>query len=56
MTRRGGGPPVAPYYQRKRQQGLQPKQALVAVMRRLLHLVYGVLKHQKPYNPDYKMT
>ena len=49
-------PTLAPYYQRKRQQGLQPKQALVAVMRRLLHLVYGVLKHQQPYNPDYTMT
>ena len=49
-------PTLAPYYQRKRQQGLQPKQALVAVMRRLLHLVYGVLKHQQPYDPDYKMT
>jgi transposase len=49
-------PTLAPYYQRKRQQGLQPKQALVAVMRRLLHLVYGVLKHQQPYDPDYKLT
>ena len=49
-------PTLAPFYQRKRQQGLQPKQALVAVMRKLLHLVHGVLKHQKPYNPDFQTT
>lgn len=46
-------PTLKPFYQRKLQQGLQPKQALVAVMRKLLHLVHGVLKHQNPYNPDY---
>jgi len=49
-------PTLAPFYQRKLQQGLQPKQALVAVMRKLLHLVHGVLKHQNPYDPEYKLT
>lgn len=26
---------------------------LGAVMRKLLHLIYGVLKSGKPFNPDY---
>ena len=44
-------PTLAPFYQRKCQQGLEKKQALVAVMRKLLHLVHGVLKHQQPFQP-----
>jgi transposase len=24
-----------------------------AVMRKLVHLAYGVLKHRKPFDPDY---
>jgi transposase len=34
-------------------QGLSPKQVIVAVMRKLLHLAYGVLKHGQPFNPNY---
>lgn len=41
--------PLADFYQRQRQAGLMPKQALVALMRKLLHLCHGVLKHQTPY-------
>lgn len=32
-----------------------PKQSIVvAVMRKLLHLVFGILKHQQPFDPDFK--
>lgn len=44
-------PTLAPYYQRKCHQGLEKKQALVAVMRKLLHLVHGVLKSNQPFQP-----
>ena len=27
-----------------------------AVMRKLVHLAYGVLKHGKPFDPDYLVT
>ncbi|MDX2140899.1 MAG: IS110 family transposase, partial [Chloroflexota bacterium] len=29
------------------------KQVIVAVMRKLVHLAYGVLKHQQPFDPHY---
>ncbi len=31
--------------------GKKPLQVRVAIMRKLVHLAYGVLKHQKPYDP-----
>ena len=42
-------PTLAPYYRRKCQQGLENKQALVAVMRKLIHIAHGVLKNQTPF-------
>lgn len=33
--------------------GLRPLQVVVAVMRKLLHLVYGVLKSGRPFDPLY---
>lgn len=47
-------PVLKAFYQRKIQQGLAKKSALVAAMRKLLHLVYGVLKHQQPFDPEYQ--
>lgn len=42
-------PTLAPYYRRKCKQGLENKQALVAVMRKLIHIAHGVLKNQTPF-------
>jgi transposase len=42
-------PTLEPYYRKKCKQGLEPKQALVAVMRKLIHIAHGVLKHQTPF-------
>lgn len=33
--------------------GLKPLQVIVAVMRKLLHLAYGVIKNQLPFDPNY---
>lgn len=33
--------------------GLKPKQVITAVMRKLLHLAYGILKNKVPFNPNY---
>jgi transposase len=38
---------------RLQSRGLRPLQVVVAVMRKLLHLVYGVLKSGRPFDPDY---
>lgn len=35
----------------------KPKMVIVAaVMRKLLHIAYGVLKHQTPFDPNYEMS
>ena len=46
-------PVLKTFYQRKLQQGLAKKSALVAAMRKLLQIVYGVLRHQQPFDPEY---
>lgn len=46
-------PTLAVFAQRLKQNGLTPKQVIVAVMRKLLHLAYGILKHKQPFNPNY---
>jgi len=35
------------------QSGLQPMEVVGAAMRKLLHLVYGVLKTERPFDPNY---
>jgi transposase len=39
-------------YLRKRAQGKKAKQALIVVAVKLLHTVYALLKHRRPYNPS----
>jgi transposase len=38
---------------RLRQRGLSPKAIIVAVMRKLLHLIVGVLKSGQPFDPNW---
>ena len=33
-----------------------PMELVVAAMRKLLHLAYGVLKHQRPFDPNYLLN
>jgi transposase len=47
-------PLVAALRQRLKDQGrLKPKQIIVAAMRKLLHLCFGVLKTGKPFDPEH---
>ena len=41
------------FAERMKGNGLKPKQVIVAVMRKLLHLAYGILKNKEPFNPNY---
>jgi transposase len=41
------------FAERMKTNGLKPKQIITAVMRKLLHLAYGILKHKEPFNPNY---
>ena len=45
-------PVVKIFYQRMLQNGLTKKQAVCAAMRKLLHLIIGVLKSGKPFDPS----
>lgn len=47
-------PVLKSFYKRLLDRGLKKKQALVAVMRKLLHLIFGVLKTRKRFDPLYE--
>lgn len=47
-------PVLKSFYKRLLDRGLKKKQALVAVMRKLLHLIFGVLKTRQPFDPLYE--
>jgi transposase len=44
-------PAIRAFAQRLRQRGKPAKVVLTAVMRKLLHMVYGILKSESPYDP-----
>jgi len=46
-------PVLKAFYQGLLAKGKTPKQALTAVMRKLVHTCYGVIKHQTPYQANY---
>jgi transposase len=46
-------PIVRAFCERLTQSGHQPIEVVCAAMRKLLHLAYGVLKSNQPFNPDY---
>lgn len=39
------------FCERLEKKGLRPKQIICAVMRKLIHIVFGILKHQKDFDP-----
>lgn len=53
MTAARYNPELAALYRRLLARGKAPKQALTAVMRKLVHLCYGVVKNQSPYQENY---
>lgn len=44
---------LRPLVERWQQSGLCPMEMVVAMMRKLLHLIYGVLKSGQPFDPQY---
>ena len=44
--------PFYDYYAKKRADGKSHREALVAVARKLVHVIYAVLSRQEPYNPE----
>ena len=44
-------PIIYEYYVRKQKEGRQPKQAMIFVMRRLVNVVYGMMKSGEAYRP-----
>lgn len=50
MTAKQHDPHVAAYYQALIARGKKPMQALAAVMRKLLHAIWGMLHHRQPWD------
>ena len=46
-------PVLEAFYKRLLKKGKSKMSALGAVMRKLLHIIYGVLKHEKSFDPGY---
>ena len=44
--------PFYDYYAKKRADGKSHREALIAVARKLVHVIYAVLSKQEPYNPE----
>lgn len=49
-------PVIRTFCDRLRNQGKPKMSVLAAAMRKLLHIVFGVLKHRQPFNPDIPQT
>lgn len=54
MTARTNNPLLKEFADRLNENGKKPKQVIIAVMRKLLHQIYGILKSGEPYNPNKK--
>lgn len=52
MTARVYNPLLKNFADRLTANGKKPKQVIIAVMRKLLHQIYGILKSGQPYNPE----
>ena len=49
---------VKAFYEKLLKRGKRPIQAVVAVMRKLLHAIWGILKHDQEFDGDkfYKLA
>jgi len=52
MTARVFNPLLKTFADRLKENGKKPKQIIIAIMRKLLHQIYGILKSGQPYNPE----
>lgn len=53
LSARRSNPPLRAFADRLEANGLKGKQVIVAVMRKLLHLAYGILKSGQPFEANY---
>jgi len=54
MTARNNNPLLKEFGDRLQKNGKKPKQIIIAIMRKLLHQIYGILKSNQPFNPNKK--
>jgi hypothetical protein len=47
---------LSEFAKRLKANGKAPKQVICAVMRKILHLVYGVLRSNKPFDPEIALA
>lgn len=52
MTARTNNPLLKTFGDRLKGNGKKPKAIIIAIMRKLLHQIYGILKSGQPYNPE----
>ena len=52
MNARVFNPLLKIFADRLKENGKKPKQIIIAVMRKLIHQIYGILKSGEPYNPE----
>lgn len=52
MNARVFNPLLKAFADRLKENGKTPKQIIIAIMRKLLHQIYGILKSGEPYNPE----
>lgn len=53
VNARRWNPIIHVFCQRLEERGKPPMVIICAAMRKLVHIVYGVLKHQQPFDPNY---
>lgn len=51
LVAKNKNPYLNTFCQRLEKNGLQPKQIICAVMRKLIHIIFGLLKHKQDFNP-----
>lgn len=54
MKARTYNPLLKEFGDRLQKNGKKPKQIIIAIMRKLLHQIYGILKSNEPFNPNKK--
>lgn len=52
MNARTFNPLLREFAERLKENGKTPKQIIIAIMRKLLHQIYGILKSGEPFNPN----
>ena len=51
LVAKNKNPHLKQFCERLKKNGLKPKQIICAVMRKLIHIIFGILKHKQDFNP-----